>query len=108
MRERCAETLPLVLVEDSESDLGRSGLHDDVAGAARDHRPAAFVHDCNQCDVVDEIDVHKKIDLRFRESAPYGKETAVKGLAAGAGDGRDEFSAIIRSESADFDSASIA
>jgi hypothetical protein len=65
MHERCAETFPLVLIDDSESDLGLSGLHDHVTGAARDHQPAAFVHDCDQCDVIDEIDVDEKIISDF-------------------------------------------
>ncbi len=82
--ERCAETLPLVLVDDSESDLGLSGLHDDVTCAARDHGPAAFVHDCDQCDVIDEIDMQEKLDFRLGKVAFYSKETTVKGVRAAA------------------------
>src|SRR6266545_6918984 len=67
MHECCAETLPLVLVDHSESDLGLSGLHDDVTCAARDHAPAAFVNDCDQRYVIHEIDVQEKPDFRLGE-----------------------------------------
>ena len=57
MHEGRAETLPLLLIDHSESDLGLSRLLDDVTGAARDHWQAVFIDYCDQCDVIDEIDV---------------------------------------------------
>jgi hypothetical protein len=56
MHERCAETLPLVLIDHGESDFCRSRPHNGVTRASRDHGPAAFLNDCDQCDVVDKVD----------------------------------------------------
>jgi hypothetical protein len=50
--------LPLILVN-SESDLGLSRLRDDVACAARDHAPTAFVNDRDQRHVIDKVDVQE-------------------------------------------------
>src|SRR5215470_17773592 len=82
MHEGRAETLPLMLIDHSESDLGLSRLHDDVTGAARDHWPAVFVNDCDQRHVIDEVDVQEKLDLRLRKVSFYRKEATVKGLRA--------------------------
>src|SRR5215831_18010423 len=90
MHECCAEALPLVLVDHSESDLGLSRLHDDVTCAARDHGAAGFVNDSDQRHVVDEVDVQEKLDFRLRKVSFYRKEATVKGLRAAAGDGCDE------------------
>ena len=97
MHECCAETLPLVLVDHSESDLGLSGLHDDVTCAARDHAPAAFVNDCDQRYVIHEIDVQEKPDFRLGEVASYSEETTVEGDRAAASDGCDEVGPVVRS-----------
>src|SRR5260221_14703074 len=77
MHEGRADTLPLVLVDHSESHLGRFTLHDDVTPTARDHGPAAFFHDRSQRDGFDEVDIQEKIDFRLREAASYRKETTV-------------------------------
>ena len=85
-----------------------SRLHDDVTCAARDHGPAAFVHDCDQRHVIDEVDVQEKLDFRLRKVSLYRKEATVKGLRAAAGDGCDEVGPVVRSKRAEFDPASIA
>src|SRR4029453_59695 len=103
-----AETLPLVLVDHSESDLGLSRLHDDVTCAARDHGPAAFVNYCDQRDVIHEVDVQETPDFRLGEVASYSKETTVEGDRTAATDGCEEVGPVVRSESADFDRAPIA
>ena len=108
MHESRAETLPLILIDHSERDLGLSRLHDDVTCAARDHAPTAFAHDCDQCDVIDEVDVQEKLDFRLRKVSFYRKETTVKRLRAAAADGCDEVGPVVRSKRVDFDPASIA
>jgi hypothetical protein len=108
MHEGRAETLPLILIDHSESDLGLSRRYDNVTSAARDHAPTAFVHDCDQCDVIDEVDVQEKLDFRLRKVSFYRKETTVKGLRAAASDGGDEGGPVFRSQRANFDPASIA
>jgi hypothetical protein len=108
MHQGRAETLRLILIDHSESDLGLSRLYDNVTSAARDHGSTAFVHDCDQCDVIDEIDVQEKLDFRLRKVSFYRKETTVKGLRAAAADGCDEVGPVVRSKRADFDPASIA
>src|SRR5262249_59177336 len=106
MHEGCAKALPLVLVDHSESQFRLSRLHDDVTCAARDHGPAAFVNDCDQCHVIDEVDVQEKLDFRLRKVSFYRKETPVKGLRAAAGDGCDEVGPVVRSKRAGFDPGS--
>src|SRR5262245_44990433 len=101
MHEGRAETLPLILIDHSESDLSLARLHDDVTGAARDHGPAAFVNDCDQCDVIDEIDIQEKPDFRLCEATFDGKETAIEGLPATATDSCDEVGPIVRPKRAD-------
>ena len=108
MHEGRAETLPLILIDHSESDLGLSRRCDDVTSAARDHAPPAFVHDCDHCDVIDEVDVQEELDFRLRKVSFYRKETTVKGLRAAAADGGDEVGPVFRSKRADLDPASIA
>ena len=71
MHEGRAETLPLILIDHGESDLGLSRLYDDVTSAARDHAPTGFVHDRDQCDVIDEVDVQEKRDFRLRKVSFY-------------------------------------
>src|SRR5262249_57780417 len=78
MHEGCAKTLSLILIDHGESDLGLSRLYDNVTSAARDHAPTAFVHDCDQCDVIDEVDVQEKLDFRLRKVSFYRKETPVR------------------------------
>src|SRR5215468_3708722 len=73
VHEGRAEALPLILIDHSESDLGLSRRYDNVTSAARDHAPTAFVHDCDQCDVIDEVDVQEKLDFRLRKVSFYCK-----------------------------------
>src|SRR5262245_60888482 len=108
MHEGCAETLPLILIDHGESDLRLSRLYDNVTSAARDHWRALFVDDCDQRDVIDEIDAQEIVDFRLCEATFDRKETTVKGLRAAAGDGGDEVGPVFRSKRADFDPASIA
>src|SRR5262249_26147466 len=106
--ERRAETLPLIPIDDGESDLGLSRLYENVTSAAGDHAPTAFVHDRDQCDVIDEVDAQEIVDFRLCEATFYRKETTVKGLRAAASDGGDEAGPVFRSKRTDFDPASIA
>src|SRR5262245_7416907 len=107
MHEGRAETLPLILIDHGESDLGLSRLYENVTSAARDHAPTALVHDRDQCDVIDEIDAQEIVDFRLCEATFDRKETTVKGLRATAADGGDEIGAVVRSKRADFNPASI-
>ncbi len=97
MHEGRAETLRLILIDHGESHFGLSRLYDDVTSAARDHGPTAFVHDCDQCDVIDEVDTQEIVDFRLCEATFYGKETTVKGLQTTAANGCDEVSPVVRS-----------
>src|SRR5262245_33583836 len=108
MHEGRAETLPLILIDHGESDLGPSRLYDNVTCATRNHAPTAFVHDRDQCNVIDEVDVQEKRDFRLPKVSFYRKETTVSGLRAAAAGGGDEVGPVVRSKRADFDPASIA
>jgi hypothetical protein len=74
MHEGRAETLPLILIDHNESDLGLSTLYDDVTCTARDHWRAVFTNYCDQCDVIDEVDAQEIVDFRLCEATFYGKE----------------------------------
>ena len=92
MTHECrAYAFPLVLVHAGESDRGLPGLYNDITSAAH----------------ADEVNIHKERNFRLRQGAFYGKETAINGLLAGAAEGCKEASLVVRSESADFDAASI-
>src|SRR5262245_38638426 len=108
MHEGRAETLPLILIDHGESDLGLARLYDNVTCAARDHWRALFVDDCDQRDVIDEIDAQEIVDFRLCEATFDRKEPTVKGLRAAASDGGDEVGPVFRSKRTDFDPASIA
>jgi hypothetical protein len=96
--KRRADTLPLVFVDDGESHLRLSRLHDDVAGAAHDHRAGAFLHHRDQGDMVDEVDVQEERDFLLAEVALYLEETAVKRLLTGAADGCREVCPVVMSK----------
>src|SRR5260370_15022526 len=100
MHERRADTLRLVLIDNSESYLRLPRLHEDVTPTPRDHGPAAFLHYCIQRYAIHEVDIQEKIELRLRETASYRKETTVKGLHAAAVDGCDEVGSVVRSKGA--------
>ena len=55
MHQRRADTLSLVLVDDSESHLSLPRLDDDVTPAADDHWPLPFFHHCGQGYVVHKV-----------------------------------------------------
>ena len=55
-----------------------------------------------------EIDVQKEFDFFFREVAFCTEETPIQRLRAGAFDGVEKVGAVVRSERADFDLASVA
>jgi hypothetical protein len=58
--------------------------------------------------VFNEVNIQEECDLVLCKAALYSKETAKETLYAGAADGCDKIVPIVRSEGADFDSASIA
>src|SRR5262245_54164333 len=95
MHECPAETLALILVDHGESHLRLPGLNDDVTCAAHDHGLAALVNDCNQRDVIDEIDMQEKLDFRLGKVALHRKEAPVKRLRAAARDGCDQAGPIV-------------
>ena len=76
--ERRTDALPLVLVDHGESHFRRSWVHDHITRTARDRGPAVFLDDCDQRDVVDEVDVQEKIDFRFRKAAFLRKRSGGK------------------------------
>jgi len=81
MHEGRAETLPLILIDHGESDLGLSRPYDNVTSAAHNHAPTTFVHDCDQCDVADEVDVQEKLDFRLRKVSFLPQRNDGKGTA---------------------------
>src|SRR5206468_5791560 len=106
--QRRAHALPLVLVDQGESDFGRPGRNDDVTSAADHHRSTAFFRHRDQSDVVDEIDVREEFDFLLGKVASDTEEATVERLVADAGDGCAETGPVIRSEGTDFDPAPVA
>ena len=108
MLHQCrADALPLILVDHDEGHFGAAGLHDDVTSTPDDDGSNVLFHASHQSDMAHEVDVHEERDLLVREIAFCRKETAVKGLAAGAADRRRELIAIVRAQRTDFDRAAI-
>jgi hypothetical protein len=102
------ESLPLILIEHGEGDLGPPRLHDDVAASACDRwMPALFQHG-NQGHVADEVHIGIERDFLLGKVSSHGKEAAMKSLRADAAEGVDETVPIIGSDSANFDALSIA
>jgi hypothetical protein len=99
---------PNGLIDHDEGHLSPSRLHYDVPPAINDPRSPKFFKHCDQCDVIDEVDVQEECDFRLRETALHGKEPAVYGLLASAADGSKEVRPVVRSEGADFDATLIA
>src|SRR5215471_19206907 len=64
-----SDSIALVGIDDNECQLSLTRLHDDVASACNDHTLAAFVDFPNECNVIDEIDVHEEGDLLFGEAS---------------------------------------
>src|SRR3954453_5882338 len=78
VQQFCANPLPLVLVNDNESNFGLPRLHDDLAAAADDQRSPAFLQHGNQGHVADEVDVREEGDFLLREAALHREETPVE------------------------------
>jgi Domain of unknown function (DUF4410) len=57
VHQRRADTLSLVLVNDSESQLSLPRLDDDVTPAVDDHWPLLFFHHCDQGYVINKVNV---------------------------------------------------
>jgi hypothetical protein len=57
VHQRRADTLSLVLVNDSESHLSLPRVDDDITPAADDHWPLPFFHHCDQGYLISEVNV---------------------------------------------------
>src|SRR5271166_4406909 len=86
--QRGTDPLGLIVIDDAERRLGLARLHDDIARAADDHRPAVFIGDRHQRDVFDEVDVEEMVGLLLRKLPLGGKEAMVKRLWTRSGDRR--------------------
>src|SRR5260370_10219833 len=102
MHERRADTLRLILIDDSESYLRLPRLHEDVTPTPRDHGPAAFLHYRNRRDVNHDFDIQEKVNLRLREAASHSEETAIKELPDPAIAGQDDDRSVVNYQDADF------
>src|SRR4029077_13188922 len=92
--KRRADTSALLFVDDGESHLRLSRLHDDVTGAAHDRAARAFLHS-DQGDVLDEVDVQEERDFLLAEVALYLEETAVERLVTDPAAGCLEISPVV-------------
>src|SRR4051794_11317389 len=67
VQQRAAQALPLILINDGESDLGRIRFYDNVAPTADNRGPIRLRYNRYQRDMFDEINFCEIIDLLFRE-----------------------------------------
>jgi len=103
----CANALPLVGIIHGEGNLGLAWLHHDATAPADDHRPSVLFQERNEGDVAHEVDIEVEVDLLVREAAFEGEEAPIQGLVAGAADGGEQASPVLRPEGADCDRTSI-
>jgi hypothetical protein len=72
---RAMSGLPLqadLLIDHDEGHLSPSRLHYNVTPATNDPRSPKFFKHCDQCDVIDEVDVQEECDFQLRETALHG------------------------------------
>jgi hypothetical protein len=60
LRQHRSDPLAWIGIDHHEGNFGFTGLGHDVASAADDHAPAAFVDCRNQRNVVDEVDIQEE------------------------------------------------
>src|SRR5271166_3386308 len=106
--QRRADTLALVLVDHRESDLCFPGLLNDIASAADNHGPAAFVNHRHQGNVADKVNVQEERDFLLGEMTFQTEETAIERPGAAAADSGHKIGLVIRLEGTDLDRAPIA
>src|SRR5215217_5119179 len=102
-----ANTLALILIDDGKREFGLCGTQYDVTCATHDSGSSVFLHHRDDRHVIDKIDVGKRVNLLFGEVSPHTKEAAVERLRASAINSCEKSSAVVRSQSTDFDRASI-
>src|SRR5271166_612600 len=86
--QRRADAPAVIRIDDRERDLRDARLHDDIATAADDRRPAVFVGYRHQRDMFDEIDIEEVVGLLLRELALHCKEAMVERFLAHPGERR--------------------
>src|SRR6201998_3508843 len=72
-----ADTLTLILVDDSKRDFGLPGRHEDVSPAANDILPASFGRDDNKGDLIDEVDVEEARRLFVGKLTLHAKKPTI-------------------------------
>jgi hypothetical protein len=76
LHQRGSKASSLIFVDYGESDLGTSGLHNDAPRPTDNRGPDLVVHDRDESQMLDEVDVQEEGNLRlgklslWREEAP--------------------------------------
>src|SRR5579863_3078740 len=92
-----ADTLPLILVDDSKRDFGLPGLHEDVAATADDILRASFRRDDNKGDLIDEVDVEEARRLFVGKLTLHAKKSTINRRRAHPVDRRLQGSPVLGS-----------
>ena len=108
MPHQCGANTPgLIVVDQREGCLGLAGLNNDVAAAANQGRAPVFIRDCDQCDLLDEVDVKEIVGLFLGNLALDCKEAIVECFRACARERRTPDIEIIWTLGADRDRAPV-
>jgi|SRR6516165_8853530 hypothetical protein len=100
--------MPLVLIDHNEGNFGLSRLYADVASSPNDYLLSFFLHQCEQGDMLVEIDIQKEGPFGFGKVGLRTKEAEIARASADAVNGRQKLGAIFRCEGPDFERAPIA
>src|SRR6201985_628543 len=106
-QQRRTQSLALILVDDGTSYLRPSGRNRDITANGDDHSTAFFFDDCNQGNMVGEIDIQEKRDFGFRKAGFYSEKASVERLRTCTFDSGQEAGFILRPESTNLDGTPI-
>src|ERR1700730_6954627 len=98
-----ANSLPLVIIDYGEGDLGLARFQHDVAPAAGNYWPVVFFCQGDQGHVIRKIDVEKGRSFLICKVALWSKEAAIEGLCACSLNSSQHVAPIFRPKAADFD-----
>lgn len=108
MPHQCGANPPgLIVVNQREGRLGLAGLNNDVAAASDQGRVPVFIHDRDQCDLLDEVDVEEIVGLFLGNLALDCKEAIVECFRACARERRTPAVEVLRTLGADRDRAPV-
>src|SRR5438270_870834 len=103
-----SDPLSLIRIHHDKGYFRLTGLDNDIASTSDDRGPSIFIDLCDERDMIVEINVHKKSDFSFCETALRYEKASLHRLRAGAANRREHVLLILRSKGAYFNRAPVA